>query len=161
MEQIGYSLVDGQGSELQFWGDTLGQCQGLPDVIVLPNGDRVHGAKAGEALGGNCRLVKRMGELATENSVSFDGADIIVRKRQTVPDIVTNYQARAALIAAGMFDTVNGAMLALPANSVERQAWEYANTFSRQSPIIAALGAQLNLTNQQIDDLFTAAAQVA
>lgn len=77
-----------------------------------------------------------------------------------VPDIVTNYQARAALIAAGLFDTVNTAMLALPANSVERQAWEYANTFSRQSPIIAALGAQLSLTNEQIDGLFTAAAQV-
>lgn len=82
-------------------------------------------------------------------------------KALNVPDTVTNYQARAALIAAGLFDTVNTAMLALPASSIERQAWEYANTFSRQSPIIAALGAQLNLTSDQIDGLFTAAAQVA
>lgn len=90
-------------------------------------------------------------------------ADRVVRswnKRARVPDAVTNYQARAALISAGLFDTVNAAMLALPANAIERQAWEYANTFSRSSPIITALGAQLNLTSEQIDGLFLAAAQV-
>lgn len=47
MEQIGYSLVDANGAEIQHWGDTPGMCVGLPSMVRLPNGDDVHGASAG------------------------------------------------------------------------------------------------------------------
>ena len=42
--------------------------------------------------------------------------------------VVTNYQARAALIRAGLFDTVAAAVAQLGPSSLEFQAWEYANT---------------------------------
>jgi hypothetical protein len=42
MEQIGWSLVDSTGTEIQHWGDTPGVCVGVPDMIRLPSGDDVH-----------------------------------------------------------------------------------------------------------------------
>lgn len=48
MERIGYALVNADNQILQTWGSTLGQSEGVPDVITLPNGDRVHGAKEGD-----------------------------------------------------------------------------------------------------------------
>jgi hypothetical protein len=85
---------------------------------------------------------------------------IIVTFNVNAVDSITNYQARAALIASGHFDTVNAYMQAQPAQSMARQAWEYANTYQRNSEFIAALGPLLGFTPAQIDDLFTAAAQV-
>lgn len=47
MEQIGYSLLDANGAEIQHWGDTPGVCVGIPSMVRLPNGDDVHGASVG------------------------------------------------------------------------------------------------------------------
>lgn len=48
MEQIGWSLVDDGGAELQYWGDSPGQCAGMPSFIRLPSGDDVHCPQAGQ-----------------------------------------------------------------------------------------------------------------
>ncbi len=77
-----------------------------------------------------------------------------------VPQQVTNYQARAALLAAGLFDQVDAAVKAQGTTSAAFQAWEYANNVYRNSPLIAGLGAALGLSAQQIDDLFRAAAAI-
>lgn len=76
-----------------------------------------------------------------------------------VPDVVTNYQARAALIGAGLFDKANAAVRA-SGDAIAVQAWDYANQFYRTSPIIAALAGGLDLKDAEIDDLFRAAAKV-
>lgn len=76
-----------------------------------------------------------------------------------VPKSVTLYQGRAALIHAGLFDQVKAAVDAGGQNSLAYQAFEYANHWYRDSAFIAQLAGGLGLAEQQIDDLFIAAAQ--
>lgn len=75
-----------------------------------------------------------------------------------VPELVSAFQARAALLAAGLLDDAEAAVLAVGGQT--DIAWEYAVEFRRDSPTIATLGAQLGLTAAQIDDLFRAAALI-
>ncbi len=77
-----------------------------------------------------------------------------------VPQVVTNYQARAALIAAGLFEQVDTAVKAGGAGTPAYQAWEYANQVYRNSPLIIGLGEALGIDAAQIDALFVAAAQI-
>jgi hypothetical protein len=76
-----------------------------------------------------------------------------------VPDEVTNFQARAALIAAGLFDAVDAAVRARP-SPIALQAWDYANTIKRHGALVTEVAAELDLTEQQLDDLFRAAALI-
>ena len=76
-----------------------------------------------------------------------------------VPGSVTAFQARAALLAAGLLDEVEAAVAA--ADRLTQTAWEYAQAFERTSPTIAALAAALGLTDAQLDDLFRAAAKIS
>lgn len=92
MHQIGYSLVTAQGQELLFWGDAIGQCEGVPDRIALPNGDFVHGARAGDALG-DWKLVERWGTWGTANSIAFVDGKILVTRTIT-PDLVVAERER-------------------------------------------------------------------
>lgn len=89
-------------------------------------------------------------------------ADKVVITRSTPPvqrpDRVTPYQARIALLNAGLLESVNTAVAAAP-ESV-KLAWEYATTVERESPMIAALAETLAITPEQLDQLFIAAAQV-
>ena len=75
--------------------------------------------------------------------------------------VVTNFQARAALIQAGLFDTVAAAVAAKGPGSLEAQAWEYANTFDRYSTFIVNMAGALSLTAKQVDDLFLLASTLA
>ena len=77
-----------------------------------------------------------------------------------VPQTVSPYQARIALLNAGLLDAVN-ALVANP--STPRQAviaWEYATVIERYSPFISSLAPALSLNDAQVDALFIAAAQV-
>lgn len=77
-----------------------------------------------------------------------------------VPQTVTMRQARLALLGAGLLDSVNAAIAAMP--TPERSAaeieWEYAQTVDRHSPFTQQLAAGLGLTTEQLDALFTQAA---
>lgn len=84
MEQIGYSLIDPQGNELQVFGDIAGQMQGAPDVIRLPNGDDVHCPEVGVDYEG-CRLVERWLQYGEVSSVVFDGSKVIVTRPAPPP----------------------------------------------------------------------------
>lgn len=75
-----------------------------------------------------------------------------------VPPSVTPYQARAALLGAGLLDAVEAHIAGAP--ETVRLAWEYAMTIERHSPSIAAVSAALDLTADQIDDLFRTAAGI-
>ena len=104
---------------------------------------------------------------------TWDGTQYIkpqVREpeKKPVPEQVTNFQIRAALIGAGLFDTVNKSILARDAADIGRQGWEYGNTFVRKSPFVKALTEQLaaaqgipvDSAEAQVDMLFLAAAQI-
>lgn len=71
---------------------------------------------------------------------------------------VTRYQAKAALMHAGLLDTVEQA-IASANNPLVTLAWDEAN-FDRMSPLIAEMKAVVGLTEEQLDDLFRAASQV-
>ena len=80
-----------------------------------------------------------------------------------VPQSVTMRQARLALLGAGLLDSVDAAIAAIP-DPVQRKAaeieWEYAQTVDRNSPFTQQLAAGLGLTDAQLDALFTTAASL-
>ena len=72
---------------------------------------------------------------------------------------VSMRQARLALLQSGLLTQVNSAisnMIGL-AGDQARVVWEFSNTVERDNPLIAQLGVALNLTSNQLDDLFTLA----
>ena len=73
---------------------------------------------------------------------------------------VSRFQARVALYNFGLLDAVNK-MMADPATPfIAKEAWESAGVFKRNSPTVAAMGAGLKLTEDQIDELFKAALEI-
>lgn len=78
----------------------------------------------------------------------------------TVPQSVTRFQARAALSRAGLFTTVNSAMVAFPIDDERRLAWEDAQEFRRTSPTMLQMAAALGLNDAALDALFTTAAGI-
>lgn len=77
-----------------------------------------------------------------------------------VPQSVTPYQARMALHNAGMLPAVEALMAHPETDQAARLAWEYATVVERHSPFIAVLSPALGLSDQQIDNLFIAAAAI-
>lgn len=80
-----------------------------------------------------------------------------------VPPSVTMYQARVALLNAGLLDDVEAILAAMP-DGIDRRrahlAWEFASTVERTSSVLAMLAAALGLSDTQLDALFIAASQV-
>lgn len=94
MEQIGYSLVDGEGTEIAFWGNSIGDCPKLPECIVLPNGDQVYAPRFGKM--GEWQFVPRMGRFGSD-PIMFDGTNVVVSFHVTEDRIVAERERRFAL----------------------------------------------------------------
>lgn len=77
-----------------------------------------------------------------------------------IPQIVTRFQARAALLNAGLLDQVNTMMSDPATPAIAKLAWTDAQEFRRTSQTVQAMGAVLGLTDQQLDDLFIAASVI-
>ncbi|MDR3300885.1 MAG: hypothetical protein LBU43_13065 [Candidatus Accumulibacter sp.] len=77
-----------------------------------------------------------------------------------IPARVTMRQARLALLANGLLDTVTAAIGAMEgaAGQAAQIEWEYATNVERGSSLIAGLAAALALDDAEIDALFLAAA---
>lgn len=76
----------------------------------------------------------------------------------TVPQVVSRFQARAALYTVGLLAAVEAAIA--DAEPLVQMAWVDAQEFRRDSPTILALATVLSLSGRQVDDLFIAAAQI-
>ncbi|WP_373054609.1 hypothetical protein [Thioalkalivibrio sp.] len=74
--------------------------------------------------------------------------------------VVSRFQAKAALSNAGMLATVQAMMDDPSTPEVYRLAWQDATEFRRTSPTLTAMNAVLGLTDEQLDDLFVAAASI-
>lgn len=74
------------------------------------------------------------------------------------PWTITPLQAKLALHAAGLLDTVE-AFIA-QADRPTQIAWEYASEFKRNSPMLLAMAGALGMTDTQLDGLFTAASAI-
>jgi len=84
---------------------------------------------------------------------------LVDRPPDPVPRRVTNFQMRAALRGAGLFDQVQLFVEDL-ADPVALDAWEYANEVHRGGALVAAARAALGLSEEQLDALFVQAAAI-
>lgn len=66
----------------------------------------------------------------------------------------TPFQGRMALFNANLMTQVEAIIADAATPQETKIAWEYAIEWRRMSPMIVTLGATLNLTDSQIDDLF-------
>ena len=87
----------------------------------------------------------------------------ILRSTESAPTLrltkVTMRQARLALLNAGLLDTVNTSIAAMAGaqGTAARIEWEYSQEVQRDRGLVLALGTQLGLSSEQLDDLFTLA----
>ncbi|PWE32788.1 hypothetical protein DDZ14_08560 [Maritimibacter sp. 55A14] len=86
-----------------------------------------------------------------------DPAEALAAERAGM--IVSKFQAKVALLQAGLLSQVETAIQS--ADAVTQLAWAEANEFHRDSPAIAALSAAIGLSETEVDDLFRAAAVIA
>ena len=97
--------------------------------------------------------------LVSTSAPVFDGEAVTVTRTYgpaLIPQSVTPLQARKALRAAGMKSAVD-AWLATQTEEVQ-EAWDYALEVRRDDATVLAAQAALELTDVQMDDLFTLAA---
>lgn len=78
-----------------------------------------------------------------------------------IPQTVTRFQARVALVQAGHFDTIDTYIATLPKTDVKRLAWEDAAEWERASPTLNFLANMLGLTDTDVDDLFILASGIS
>lgn len=74
----------------------------------------------------------------------------------SVPTVVTMRQARLALLQQNLLASVEAVIA--QAGTAAQIEWEYATELNRNHPLTQSVSAALNLTAQQLDDLFTLAA---
>lgn len=134
MEQIGYSRIK-NGVELQAWGSQLGRMEGVPDVIVLDGGDRVHGV-GGSGGGGvvvsnladGSKLVPRYGITGPSSNVSVEADRVVVTFPLTAEDFGAAIQAHIDATAKAR-GYGNGVLLASYTTSTIPQWASEAGTF--------------------------------
>jgi hypothetical protein len=99
-------------------------------------------------------------ELATPGDLTERGITVT-----EVPDpepapitVVSMFQARAALMQAGLFDAVDSYLKA--AGGVHLQAWEYATEVRKDSALVQSMAAHLQLDEAQVTTLFNLASTI-
>lgn len=83
-----------------------------------------------------------------------------------VPIEITNFQARAVLHGVpgsaegrSLFDDVDDALRAQ--GGMAWQAWEYANTITRNGSLVNAMATQFGISDAQMDAMFTLGATIS
>jgi hypothetical protein len=78
------------------------------------------------------------------------------------PEEVSMRQARLALLSIGKLIAVNAAIAAMPGPEGEaaRIEWEFAQSVSRNNPLLKALSNQMEITDEMLDNLFRAAGKL-
>ncbi|MBR6612281.1 MAG: hypothetical protein IKK93_08620, partial [Campylobacter sp.] len=69
-----------------------------------------------------------------------------------LPYKISIRQAKLALLGAGLLDDIENAMAS--ADRSVQISWEYATEFERDNPLILYFQSQLNLSKEQVDNLF-------
>ena len=78
-----------------------------------------------------------------------------------VPDSVSTFQAKAALLDAGLLDDFQALIDDAGTSAVLKLAWTCAPVFLRNSPAIVSMTALAGLTSGEVDDLFIAASNIS
>lgn len=77
-----------------------------------------------------------------------------------IPQSVTAFQAKAALLQAGLLDDVEAMMASPDTPRIVKLAWVEALMFERQSPTVQSLGSALGLDDAALDALFVTASGI-
>ena len=88
--------------------------------------------------------------------IEADPAEALAAERAAMQ--CSRFQAKAALHLAGLLPSVEAAIA--NADPLTQLAWAEAVEYSRHSPAILALAGVLELTDEQVDDLFRVAMQI-
>ena len=115
-----------------------------------------------QQIGGNCPegwIVMQGERPSMEHVAQEDGSWAIV---PVVPERVSMRQARLAMLQAGILDDVETLIQQMPGDEgrAARIDWEYALDVRRDWPLVGALGTQIGMTEQQVDDLFIYAGSI-
>lgn len=86
--------------------------------------------------------------------------EFYLKTEDDVPQSVSRFQARAALYQAGLFEIVDGMMNGQSADMMHKLAWNDAQEFYRSSALVQGMTLALNLTSEQVDDLFRSASKI-
>jgi hypothetical protein len=97
-----------------------------------------------------------VGQLQYVNGV----VNVIEPAPAPVPQMVTSFQAKAALANADLYAAVN-TWMTTKAPLIDQLAWQETKAFRRGDTMIANLAGPLGLSDAQLDALFIAAAQIA
>jgi len=86
----------------------------------------------------------------------IDALPIPVLSAPVVITEVTMRQARLALLQSGLLTQVTNAINVMTGaeGDAARITWEFSGTVEKSNPLITQLATTLNLTTQQVDDLF-------
>lgn len=99
-------------------------------------------------------------QLVGNNLITLDDylpAHEAVINKVDIPVFVTRRQARLALLDASLLSTINAFISEQP--EAVQIFWNDSTEIYRQHPLVLSIGAELNLTAQQLDDLFILAVQ--
>jgi len=110
-------------------------------------------------------IVKADAETAAANGwVEAVGEYATIPTPVIVPQSVSMAQARKALLSAGITAAMVETAITGITDAAERGMaeidWEFATTVSRSSSLVAMLGAELGLTDSEIDTLFIEAGKL-
>lgn len=86
-------------------------------------------------------------------------AQRLEQKRQSM--VVTPFQAKAALLDAGLLDDIETLMADPATDRTVVLAWNNVTEFRRLSPMVAGIASALGWTDERLDALFEAAAQIS
>lgn len=91
--------------------------------------------------------------------IALAGWDALPAPEPAVPRVVTMRQARLALLQQGLLQRVNDFVAALEGDTGQaaRIEWEYSQEVWRDKALVRLLTPALELTEQQVDDLFVLA----
>ena len=100
---------------------------------------------------------------ATETCQWIDGAWVVAPIVVPVPEQVSMWALREAVMFAGEMPAIAAAINGLPEpqKSIAWNRWEYKENIVRDSPIIAMLQQELGWTNDFVDGLYKHAASIA
>jgi hypothetical protein len=91
-------------------------------------------------------------------SITNAQADALRATPVAAPTVISMRQARLALHQRGYLSQVETLVSGMTEDA--KITWNYATEVRREHPLVAAIAAALNLTSQQLDDLFTLGASL-
>ena len=92
----------------------------------------------------------------TDKSAEVIAAEAEVKRIAAIPASVSPRQIRMALTAAGLRESVEGAVLAGDQNL--KDWWLFSTAFDRSNPQVNGMGVALGVASEALDDLWTLAA---